>query len=595
MEKLKLNDLVTRARAGDAEAMNELINVSYQDMYYYALKIVKKDHLAADVTQDSCIEIIRNLSGLKESAAFITWCRRIVYNQCTKRTGKSRVVALEENEEGETILDRIPDETPGTLPEEIMENRELRETILHMIDELPEAQRSALMLYYYERLSVKQIAVIQDENENTVKSRLFQGRKAVKKQIEAYEEKTGTKLYSISILPLFYFLFHTGRAEADAAAAAHLPQIQTAIAPAVASCTAGAAAASSVAVKIVAGVLAVSLAAGGIAAGSYLSNQPSEDGEPSTRHTKASTTAEHEEHEEHIHIFEEWDFDEDTHWQICECGALSERSEHTFADGECTVCYELESDYREETFDCTVLSGKWINVMAQDPDVPVPELYVDEDGNFVIRGTVYRPHAFIDEEFGQPHFNLFEYSPMQEGNKARFWGFLNENGGIYTLCMREYDGAGGLGELYYYYREEDYSGYEKVALTLENYKQYITVDFSPKEITYDPYNDAVRVYQFMEVKLRTDLGQPSWCKLEGILHRESLIVEYDMNSNRGTTSSPPNPERTEEPLIIDFIENYYSEDIGTFWPVNESGKYTYGNPKGVTVEKIMGYVFVPIE
>ena len=141
MEREKLNAIVTKAKAGDPEAMNELITASYQDIYYYALKLVKKEDIAADAAQDSCVEIIETIGNLRESAAFVTWCRRIVYHQCAKRLGNTREVALEENEDGETILDRLPDETPGALPEQVAEDREFRKLMMDMIDGLPEGQR----------------------------------------------------------------------------------------------------------------------------------------------------------------------------------------------------------------------------------------------------------------------------------------------------------------------------------------------------------------------------------------------------------------------------------------------------------------------
>ena len=57
-----------------------------------------------------------------------------------------------------------------------------------MIDELPEEQRSALLLRYFDEISVKEIAEIQGVTEGTVKSRLNYGRKAVKEAVEGYEK-----------------------------------------------------------------------------------------------------------------------------------------------------------------------------------------------------------------------------------------------------------------------------------------------------------------------------------------------------------------------------------------------------------------------
>jgi len=614
MDKEKLNGLVTKARNGDADAMNDLILASYQDMYFYALKIVKKEHLAADATQDSCVEIIQTLPNLRESAAFVTWCRRIVYHQCTKRIGSSRVVPLEENEDGETILDRIPDEAPGSMPEEIMENRELRDTMLNMIDELPEGQRSALMLYYYERLSVKQIAEIQIENENTIKSRLYQGRKAVKKQVEAYEAKTGTRLHSVSILPLLYFLFHTGRAEADAASAALAPQLQTAIAPAVATASgtagaaAGTAAASSVAMKIVAGTLAVSLVAGGAGVGIYLSNRATDESEPSTRPTKASTSVMQE---EHIHVFEEWAFDEDTHWQICECGEFSESSEHTYVDGECTVCRTFQPLPSGDllTFDCTTLSGHWINISNDYEENLVEEFYISGDGSLSLQGTTYYPIGnYIsgsEQEGNQSVYIYFRETPydsdaeltLDEMIISPVTLILDKTGDYYSAFLTIAD-TEEMQPIFSdtFYRESDYFGYEKVALTADNFDEYYTVTLEPIQITYTGHNRGFLIYQDIVFTLREDLGYPSWCRGEGTVQNMSCQLYYNVET-KTYEISPLDSSIMDEPLNIHFFgystSRWGKSFSGTAFPEDQIVTWFGPLPEGYTMVNVEGYVFVP--
>ena len=82
MEKEKLVSLVTAAQNGDAAATNELFNAFYNDVYYFALKTVKDDQIACDVTQETFVEIINTLDKLQEPAAFVKWMKQITYHQC---------------------------------------------------------------------------------------------------------------------------------------------------------------------------------------------------------------------------------------------------------------------------------------------------------------------------------------------------------------------------------------------------------------------------------------------------------------------------------------------------------------------------------
>lgn len=81
-------------------------------------------------------------------------------------------------------------------------------------------QRSATMLYYYDELSIKQIAQIQGVSEGTVKSRLNYARKSIKASVEEYEKKNNIKLHCVGVLPLLLWLFATTKKETMPAGAA---------------------------------------------------------------------------------------------------------------------------------------------------------------------------------------------------------------------------------------------------------------------------------------------------------------------------------------------------------------------------------------
>ena len=202
MEKNDIINAVKRAQSGDSDAIGELYQGFYDSVYYFAKKTVKDDDLALDITQETFLEVIRTINSLKAPEAFSTWLRQITYHQCTRYFRKSKDVLIEENEEGYSILDTMADESEDSIPQEVYEKKEFRETVLSMVDKLTEEQRAVVVLYYYDELPVKKIAEIQGVSEGTVKSRLNYARKALRCSVEDYEEKTGIKLHGISLLPL---------------------------------------------------------------------------------------------------------------------------------------------------------------------------------------------------------------------------------------------------------------------------------------------------------------------------------------------------------------------------------------------------------
>ena len=275
MEREQLIHLVQWAQAGNANAMDTLFSAFYNDVYYFALKTVKNEDVACDITQETFLEIIRTIGNLREPAAFVTWMKQITYHQCTRYFNKKTDILVEENEDGNSMFDTLADQSEGSLPAEVVEQEDFRRTIMELVDTLTEEQRSAVMLYYFDELSVGQIAQIQAVSEGTVKSRLNYARKALKKSVEDYEKKHDIKLHSFAPLALFLLCFGKeampaakatairATVMATATGAAAGTAVGTGVATAAAATTAKAAGVS-VAAKIIAGVVAAALVVGGI-------------------------------------------------------------------------------------------------------------------------------------------------------------------------------------------------------------------------------------------------------------------------------------------------------------------------------------------
>lgn len=276
-DKEKLLSLVAKAQSGDQAALNEIFEATYNDVYYFALKTVKDADKACDITQETFVTIFKNIHTLQEAAAFVSWSRQITYRQCLRHLRKNTDVLVDEDEDGYTIFDTLAEENEEFIPDQALDREDFRQTVMDIVHALPEEQRTAILLYYFDELSVKEIAEIQGVSEGTVKSRLNYGRKAIKEAVESYEKKHNLKLHSFGFFPFCLWLF--GK---DAVACSMAPAAAQSVAAGVAASTGTAVAAATAAKvggialwgKIVAGVAAAGVAAAGVAVAVSLTKAP---------------------------------------------------------------------------------------------------------------------------------------------------------------------------------------------------------------------------------------------------------------------------------------------------------------------------------
>lgn len=282
MEKEKLVSLVRAVQQQKDGAAGELYDVFYDDIYYHILSTVNKDpELAADLTQDTFIEILETIHKLQEPAAFVTWSKQIAYHKCTAYFRKRREILLDETEDGYSVMDTIEEDRAEFIPGDGLDQEAFKQAIHEMIRELPMEQRAALTLRYFNEHSVKEIAQIQGVSEGTVKSRLNYARKALKQAVEAYEKKHDIRLHSVGVLPILLWFFRAYRrasgtaitvgsavAVFDAAAATGTAGVTAAAVTTTAKegVKAGVSAFfKATATKVVAGVAAASVAVAGVA------------------------------------------------------------------------------------------------------------------------------------------------------------------------------------------------------------------------------------------------------------------------------------------------------------------------------------------
>jgi RNA polymerase sigma factor (sigma-70 family) len=185
-----LTTIVQQAKEGDKGALEQLYYETYNRVYFYAFKMFADENDAADVVQEVYIKVFTKISELNDVKAFPQWLYTITVNECRQKMRRDRKQIL--TDEGDAFFERILDSEPEL--EQRMVHRDARTYLLAVIDFLPEEQKRAVLLYYYEQLTIRQIAEIEEVPEATVKSRLVLARKKLKAAVEAEERRTGTRL-----------------------------------------------------------------------------------------------------------------------------------------------------------------------------------------------------------------------------------------------------------------------------------------------------------------------------------------------------------------------------------------------------------------
>ena len=209
MENKELSALVRKSQRGDAAAMEELLRAAYTPVYYQCRRFLKTGADAEDMTQEVLLLLYTKLDTLKEPAAFWGWLGRLTANRCKNALTRTHAdLPILEDEEGNSVLDAIESGDRAAVPEEAFDNAETARMIGGIVDALPEAQRDCVLLYYYDEMSVKEIAGVTGVAENTVKSRLNYARKTIKENVLDYEKKQGIRLHSLAPVPLLYYFLH---------------------------------------------------------------------------------------------------------------------------------------------------------------------------------------------------------------------------------------------------------------------------------------------------------------------------------------------------------------------------------------------------
>jgi RNA polymerase sigma-70 factor (ECF subfamily) len=158
---------------GDANAFSVLVD-RYKDLVFtLALRMMKHREEAEEVAQDTFIKVFGSLKKFKGDSKFSTWIYRVAYNTCLDRLKKNK------RKQNTVTIDEYTEHQVKTIDNAFdkLANEERQEAIRHCLERLPADDNFLMTLFYFEELSLEEIAKVVNLKPNNVKVKLYRARK----------------------------------------------------------------------------------------------------------------------------------------------------------------------------------------------------------------------------------------------------------------------------------------------------------------------------------------------------------------------------------------------------------------------------------
>ena len=193
LDELSDEELMIRIQSSDHEAFSLLVMRHTKMFYAAAYRMYPYQDEAEDIVQEAFLKLWRKPDMWKtgKGAKFTTWFYRVVTNLAIDYARKKK------DSKGSDVLDRITDNTPDQ--QDMMEGGEQQKLLEDAIQELPERQKMALNLCFYEELSNKEAAEIMDIGVKALESLLMRAKSGLRdiltRQGLLNEEESGRHYY----------------------------------------------------------------------------------------------------------------------------------------------------------------------------------------------------------------------------------------------------------------------------------------------------------------------------------------------------------------------------------------------------------------
>ena len=184
MEKLTDAELVDLVCGGHKEALGQLIEHYQQMVGHITKKMIADEWVARELAQESILQAYLSLKHLKDASRFKSWLYGITLNICRSylQDQKMDMLSLE------SIMGGVRSDFPTNFanafdPQTIAEAHDLHRLVLDTIDELSPRDREATLLFYYEQLTLQEIATLSGVSVGAIKGRLHRARKQLQERL----------------------------------------------------------------------------------------------------------------------------------------------------------------------------------------------------------------------------------------------------------------------------------------------------------------------------------------------------------------------------------------------------------------------------
>lgn len=174
--------LMTRIAEGNTAAFQTVLDAHMLPVYRFAYSILKDVSAAEDVTQETCLKLLRYAHNWNPSGKIRSWLFRIAHNLCIDEIRKRRP-----HVDIDIFAGSIADNGNDVVTQ--LEESEISKTIKEAMFKIPVRQRTALMLVHYSDHSNREAAETMGVSVDAVESLLSRGRKALKELLNDHKDK----------------------------------------------------------------------------------------------------------------------------------------------------------------------------------------------------------------------------------------------------------------------------------------------------------------------------------------------------------------------------------------------------------------------
>ena len=191
--------LIREILSGDDAAFSTLVQKYQKSVHAFAWRKIGDYHFAEEITQDTFIQVYKNLATLRNPNLFAGWLYVIANRLCLKwnQKRKSTFQSLEDTPMAE--IDEYSYNKYTSEQREIQDFESRLERVKKLLEKLPESERTVITLYYLGEMTTREISKFLGVSVNTIKSRLRRARMRLQEENPQPQEIFSTVKFSTNL------------------------------------------------------------------------------------------------------------------------------------------------------------------------------------------------------------------------------------------------------------------------------------------------------------------------------------------------------------------------------------------------------------